>query len=140
MHKTKTAGLTIALVSALALTATAPATAGGKDTTTTPIAMSSSTSRTSAAPLTLNLTDPSGKPARLTYIEGRGWEYAKDAPAEQSLLKRVFFAKTATKADKAASEVEEPMTVFIDGPTGFTYVWSRDAGWKFVGQVNGRGR
>jgi hypothetical protein len=31
--------------------------------------------------------------------------------------------------------VDEPLTVFIDGPTGFTFVWMRDAGWKFVGRV-----
>lgn len=27
---------------------------------------------------------------------------------------------------------------FVDGPTGFGYVWRPDAGWKFVGQ-NGEG-
>ncbi len=28
------------------------------------------------------------------------------------------------------------MSVFIDGPTGFTYVWVADQGWKFVGQLS----
>jgi hypothetical protein len=30
------------------------------------------------------------------------------------------------------------MTVFIDGPTGFTYVWMRDQGWKYVGRLADR--
>jgi hypothetical protein len=25
--------------------------------------------------------------------------------------------------------------VFIDGPSGFTYVWNRDGGWKFIGKL-----
>lgn len=29
----------------------------------------------------------------------------------------------------------EPLTVFIDGPSGFTFVWDRDGGWKFVGKI-----
>jgi hypothetical protein len=28
-----------------------------------------------------------------------------------------------------------PLTVFIDGPSGFTYVWHRDDGWKCVGML-----
>jgi len=27
---------------------------------------------------------------------------------------------------------------FIDGPTGYTYVWVADQGWKFVGKVTQR--
>jgi hypothetical protein len=36
--------------------------------------------------------------------------------------------------------VKQPLTVFIDGPSGYTYVWMRDEGWKFVGRIAGRSR
>jgi hypothetical protein len=28
------------------------------------------------------------------------------------------------------------MAVFIDGPTGYTFAWNGDSGWKFVGQIS----
>jgi hypothetical protein len=40
----------------------------------------------------------------------------------------------------AASAVPsaEPLTVFIDGPSGYTFVWTREGAWKFVGKIAGR--
>jgi len=34
----------------------------------------------------------------------------------------------------------EPLTVFIDGPSGFMYAWNRDDGWTFVGKIADRRR
>jgi hypothetical protein len=36
------------------------------------------------------------------------------------------------------SEAGQPTTVFIDGPTGYTYFWTPEIGWKFVGRVTDR--
>jgi hypothetical protein len=34
----------------------------------------------------------------------------------------------------------DPLTVFIDGPTGYTFVWTDTSGWKFVGYLSGGAR
>jgi hypothetical protein len=42
-------------------------------------------------------------------------------------------------ADSGLDEAScKPMTVFIDGPTGYTCFWSRERGWKFVGRLTER--
>jgi hypothetical protein len=46
--------------------------------------------------------------------------------------------QASAEPQKEASASERPMTVFIDGPTGFTYVWMRDQGWKYVGRLADR--
>jgi hypothetical protein len=28
------------------------------------------------------------------------------------------------------------MAVFIDGPTGYTFAWTAEGGWKFVGHLS----
>jgi hypothetical protein len=33
------------------------------------------------------------------------------------------------------SVLERPLTVFVDGPTGYTFIYLLDEGWRFVGQV-----
>lgn len=33
------------------------------------------------------------------------------------------------------SQASDPVAVFVDGPTGYTFVWSADTGWKFVGPL-----
>jgi hypothetical protein len=32
--------------------------------------------------------------------------------------------------------MQSPLSVFIDGPTGYTFVYVQDAGWKFVGVLD----
>jgi hypothetical protein len=49
-----------------------------------------------------------------------------------------FWSKAPAPAAKEAVSGDEPLTVFIDGPSGFTYVWNRDGGWKFVGKIADR--
>lgn len=82
-----------------------------------------------ATPLTMAIESPSGKLSRLTYCPGSGWQFDEEPEG-----KTVNVAPIAT-AQAQPEEAKEPMTVFIDGPTGYTYVWVLDKGWKFVGRV-----
>lgn len=86
-------------------------------------------------PLTLMLQTPSGGTSKLTYADKDGWRLdelgAKLGPADARLT------HASAEPQKEPSEAERPMTVFIDGPTGYTYVWTRDQGWKFVGRMAG---
>lgn len=43
-------------------------------------------------------------------------------------------ALPAHAAEPATAAAADPMVKFTDGPTGFNFVWQRDAGWTFVGQ------
>lgn len=95
-----------------------------------------------ASPLTLYVEDPNGKALALVYVEGTGWKYGAPESrdnAGKSLLRKIAFWSTtpATPARHAALR-GEALTVFIDGPSGFTYVWTQDGGWKFVGTLTER--
>ncbi|SAK64061.1 hypothetical protein [Caballeronia ptereochthonis] len=89
-------------------------------------------------PLTLTVRTPSGGTSRLTYADEDGWRLddrdARLRPNEARIT------PASAEPQKEASAAERPMTVFIDGPTGFTYVWMRDQGWKFVGKLADRNR
>jgi len=94
------------------------------------------------SPLTLFVEDPNGKALQLVYVEGRGWKYGRPKShdsAENSLFHKIaFWSVTSAPAARDDAQNDETMTVFIDGPTGFTYVWTRDGGWKFVGTLSDR--
>ena len=96
------------------------------------------------SPLTLYLEDASGNAFRLVHVQDAGWKYAEGwkSPDRGAWLFRTtaFGSKTPAPAAKAAVPDDEPLTVFIDGPSGFTYVWNRDDGWKFVGKIADRSR
>ena len=87
-------------------------------------------------PLTLTVKTPSGGTSSLTYVDQDGWRLddsdARLKPNEARLT------PASAEPQQEASAAERPMTVFIDGPTGFTYVWVRDQGWKFVGRLSDR--
>lgn len=85
-----------------------------------------------AAPLTLHLEDASGNAVRLVHLPGVGWQYDQ-ARGAGSPLKKAALQTTATPAPGSGDDF--PLTVFIDGPSGFTYVWNRDDGWKCVGRL-----
>jgi hypothetical protein len=86
------------------------------------------------APLTLDVQTPTGATARLTYADDDGWRLddrdARLKPTEARIT------QASTEPLTEASGGERPMTVFIDGPTGFTYVWMREQGWKYVGRLS----
>jgi hypothetical protein len=94
------------------------------------------------SPLTLYLEDASGNAFRLVHVQGAGWKRAEGwkSPdrAGDSLFHKMFWSKTTAQAAKEEVPYDGPLTVFIDGPSGFTYVWNRDGGWKFVGKIADR--
>jgi hypothetical protein len=94
-------------------------------------------------PLTLYMEDSNGKPFRLVHVQGAGWRYAEGWKSPNStsawLLRKVAFWSTASaRPAPGAPSDDEPLTVFIDGPSAFTFVWDRDGGWKFVGTIANR--
>jgi hypothetical protein len=95
-----------------------------------------------ASPLTLYVEDPNGKELALVHVEGTGWKYGAPESRERSgksfFRKIAFWSTTPAPAAKHAVPSDEALTVFIDGPSGFTYVWTQDGGWKFVGTLTGR--
>lgn len=81
-------------------------------------------------PLTLFIDAPSGNKLRLAYVPDKGWKLF-DRPQGAN----VAAVAHSASAMQAPTTVEEPLTVFIDGPTAYTYVWMSDQGWKFVGHI-----
>jgi hypothetical protein len=94
------------------------------------------------SPLTLYIEGPNGTVLQLVYVEGAGWKYGRPKShgnAGSSLSRKIaLWSMTPAPVAKDVAQNDEPLTVFIDGPTGFTYVWSRDGGWKFVGTLSDR--
>ena len=95
-------------------------------------------------PVTLYVEDPQGNAFRLVHVDGTGWKYVTGWQTSDgrftSLLRKVTFRAAPPTAASAASAAPsaEPLTVFIDGPSGYTFVWTRDGAWKFVGKLAGR--
>jgi len=96
------------------------------------------------APITLYMEDSSGNSFRLIHVQGTGWRYAAgwNSPNSASawLLRKVASWSTTSvrPATGGATPDDEPLTVFIDGPSGFTFAWDREGGWKFVGKIADR--
>ncbi|EKS70683.1 MULTISPECIES: hypothetical protein [Caballeronia] len=94
------------------------------------------TAATDADPLAFTVQTPTGGTSRLIYADDDGWRLDdRDANLKPTEAR---ITQASTEPQKEASAGERPMTVFIDGPTGFTYVWIRDQGWKYVGRISGR--
>jgi hypothetical protein len=92
------------------------------------------------SPVTLYLEDASGNAFRLVYVAGTGWRSADgwkspDSAAASPLRKVASSSTDPARPPAGATPDGEPLTVFIDGPSGFTFVWDRDGGWKFVGKI-----
>ncbi len=112
----------------------------GTEQSSPPTAIAEPRSVRRGSPLTLYIEDASGNAFRLVHVQGTGWKYAEGHKSvdrsDRSLFHQIAFgSKTLPRAANAAIPSGEPLTVFIDGPSGFTYVWNRDEGWKFVGKV-----
>jgi hypothetical protein len=71
---------------------------------------------------------------RLTYSVNEGWRASKAGGPTQVAEARYEVASQP----EPESDADRPMTVFIDGPSGYTYFWIQDIGWKFVGRLNDR--
>jgi hypothetical protein len=92
------------------------------------------------APLTLLLSGPSGEPSTLVYSAESGWRlhagWDDVAQAGQGDAQPMTTAlRPPTLPSDLKPTLERPLTVFVDGPTGFTFIYAFDEGWKFVGQI-----
>jgi hypothetical protein len=88
----------------------------------------------------LSLRDAKDVPFNLAYVRGCGWRYLHVRQTMSQPLSEPGYMRVSETAPLSAATLSgEPHTVFIDGPTGYTFVWSRDRGWKFVGEVAGVG-
>ena len=94
------------------------------------------TAGAATSPLTLVVKSASGSTSRLTYVENDGWRF-DDSDA---ILKPGEVRLTPVTTRPGEPGAKQPLTVFIDGPSGFTYIWVRDEGWKFVGRIAERSR
>lgn len=96
----------------------------------------------SASPLSFVVQGPAGNEVRLDYVPGNGWRATDGAASRGEMLKvgtKEADMTAASPASADASSDEQPLSVVVDGPTGFVYVWSHEsAGWKFVGQLSDR--
>jgi hypothetical protein len=91
-----------------------------------------------SAPLTLLLSGPTGEHSSLVYSANSGWRMqrgwnVKADVAESRLTSAAL--PVAPEPPAEAPALARPLTVFLDGPTGFTFVYVADEGWKFVGQI-----
>lgn len=85
----------------------------------------------------LRLEGAQGESLRLAYFAGCGWKYLavnRDGVTRAGFSKTSFASRRAPDGSVLATR-EDPMTVFIDGPTGYTFAWTPEDGWKFVGQL-----
>jgi len=98
-------------------------------------------SKAQGAPLTLLLNGPADNPSTLIYTAEAGWRLHAgwDAGAQRGQDANGQSLKTALKPPQIPTDEQpllgRPLTVFIDGPTGFTFIYAFEEGWKFVGQV-----
>ncbi len=89
----------------------------------------------------LSLEDAHGKPFKLVHSPGYGWKYVAGQRSEAG--DSAFGASKVELSPVPDAHAEttigvptaDPMAVFIDGLTGYTFAWTRDTGWKFVGHV-----
>jgi hypothetical protein len=88
---------------------------------------------------TIMLSGPTGDRLTLVHSSDAGWQLQAGWAAGQQddsprPTKAVYSDVRWSEADDQPV-LERPLTVFVDGPTGFTFIYVLDEGWKFVGQV-----
>ena len=96
-----------------------------------------------AAP-TILLSGPSGDRFTLVHSAEAGWRLQAGWNAEERSksagLTKAVLAPVGALPLGEQQALERPLTVFVDGPTGFTFMYVLDEGWKFVGRVADRAR
>jgi len=81
---------------------------------------------------TLSLQDPGGAALQLAYVPGCGWQYLGDSTKNSAMSAM----QPISASHAAGDQPENPLAVFIDGPTGYAFAWTREGGWKFIGHVD----
>jgi hypothetical protein len=82
-------------------------------------------------PLTLTVLAPSGVRYRLAYAGGPGWQFVGRVPDHLLLASNGDVALSPPQT----SSGNQPQSILIDGPTGYTFVWIPERGWQFVGRL-----
>jgi hypothetical protein len=104
------------------------------------IAAQAGHAQTKTTPLIILLSGPRGEPSTLVYSpEGgwrlhAGWNSADTEVGTEPSIKAAMATQPALLPEERPM-LERPLTVFLDGPTGFTYIYLFDKGWKFVGRI-----
>ena len=93
----------------------------------------------SVAP-TLFLNGPGGERFTLVRSADDGWRLQAGWDTEGIGWHKAVLAAVVAPPVAAQQALERPVTVFVDGPTGFTFMYVLDEGWKFVGRVADRAR
>lgn len=85
---------------------------------------------------TLFVEPPDGGVRQLVHFRGCGWKYRIDRNERDPALQKATLSSTAaTRVETAALPSDDPLAVFIDGPTGYAFTWIPDSGWMFAGQI-----
>ncbi|HJS22606.1 MAG TPA: hypothetical protein VJ764_08095 [Steroidobacteraceae bacterium] len=84
---------------------------------------------------TISLEDAQGRSFRLAHFSDCGWKYLPSRAESGPTLGKLSLSPVAES--RADTPIEDPLAVFVDGPTGYTFAYIREAGWKFVGHVIG---
>jgi hypothetical protein len=92
-----------------------------------------------AAP-TIFLSGPGGDRFTLIRSEDDGWRLHAGWNAEGTGWRQTALAAVEAPTFAGQQAVERPLTVFVDGPSGFTFIYVLDDGWKFVGRMVERAR
>ena len=83
------------------------------------------------APLSVAIDGPKGASFRLAYTAGNGWKFAG-----HSAIKLVSVAQQEGPTGLIETLPTDTLqSVFIDGPSGYVFVYVIDEGWRFVGSV-----
>jgi hypothetical protein len=95
-----------------------------------------STASDALAQLSIPIQRPDGNALRLDFRPGNGWRFS-DGPGDDASARKVGTDIPEALESAPASPAEHPLSVTVDGPTGFVFVWMHEtASWKFVGRVS----
>ena len=83
------------------------------------------------APLSIAIDGPKGASFRLAYTAGNGWKFAGHSATK---LASVAQQEGPTGLIETLP-TDTLQSVFIDGPSGYVFVYVIDEGWRFVGSV-----
>jgi hypothetical protein len=94
--------------------------------------------RASTAP-TILLNGPSGDRFTLVHSADTGWQmhagWSSEADGNSAQSTKAMLPTAGAQPLDERPPLARPLTVFIDGPTGFTFMYVLGEGWKFVGRL-----
>jgi len=88
---------------------------------------------------TIMLSGPKGDRLTLVHSPDAGWQLQAGWQDDSPQLTTAVYSDVLSSEADDRPVIERPLTVFVDGPTGYTFIYVLDEGWRFVGQVaNGK--